>query len=257
MVGKKEGAIALYDSGRGVESVLRVCQKVLPNEQWLVLKDVNNQPYGSKSDQVIIEAGFACFRELMKRNIKAIVVACHTSSAIALPSLRKHFAVPMVGMLYPTARMLAEKHRYDDIIWLATPASVKADRLEPLARHLGFQGQWHAVECPHWVDCIEGGRASAIDRLLMAWVKQHQALLQMPNVKILYGCTHYPLVHRNLKRYLPGFDCIDPACAVVDALERMLDQTGILRQEANPGVNFLKSVVFSGRMRLLAAEGIR
>jgi glutamate racemase len=191
----------------------------------------------------------------MKRDVKAIVVACHTSSAIALPLLRKHFPVPMVGMLYPTARMLAEKYRNDDIIWLATPASVKAEKLEPLARHMGFQGQWYSVACPHWVDCIEAGKTFEVERLLMAWVEQHQVLLQTPNVKILYGCTHYPLIHRILKRYLPGFDCIDPAQAVAEALESMLEQTGMQRQEAKPGVNFLKSVVFSGRMRLLAAEG--
>lgn len=256
MVIKSKGAIALYDSGRGVESVLRVCQKVLPNEQWLVLKDVNNQPYGSKSDRVIIDAGFACFRELVKRNVKAIVIACHTSSAIALPALRKHFSLPMVGMLQPTARMLAEKYRFDDIIWLATPASVKSDKLEPLARHMGFQGRFFPVACPHWVDCIEGGGIKKIDHMLRVWVSQNHALLCNTDAKILYGCTHYPLVHCLLKRHLPGFECIDPASAVAETLESLLVQMNISRREARPGVNFLKSVVFSGRMRLLAAEGI-
>lgn len=241
---ERNKAIALYDSGRGVESVLRACQALLPYEKWLVLQD-NDRPYGSKSNQEIIDRGFSCFSEMMKRDVKAIVVACHTSSAIALPQLRRHFSVPMVGMLRPTARLLADSHTHDDLIWLATPASVRADKLEPLARQLGYQGTLYPVACDQWVDCLENGHLDALELLLKRFIIKHQQLLDAGNVKLLYGCTHYPLLDGMLRRLIVShFDSIDPAFAVAQALKFQLEHGGLLRVDRSPSVNFLNGMVF-------------
>jgi len=241
----KDAAIALYDSGRGVESVLKACQRVMPQEKWLILQDTCHQPYGSKSDQEITDAGYRCFLELVKKDIKAIVVACHTSSAIALPWLQKHFHLPMVGMLRPTARLLSDQYKNDEILWLATPASVQADRLESLARHLGYAGKFHAVSCHRWVDCIEQNRVQDLHELLQNFVADYGHVLTNSQAKILYGCTHYPLLDGLLDKYVGEYRVrINPAVQVAESLHMMLAQKNILRQKANPSVSFLNGMAF-------------
>ena len=229
MTRAKISPIALYDSGRGVESVLRQCRRILPNERWLVLKDVNNQPYGCKSSQEIIEAGFSCFAQLMQGNIKAAVVACHTSSAIALPYLRKHFSVPIIGMLHPTAQLLAKQYAETDIFWLATPASVRANRFVSLARSYGYAGRIHAIACPDWVVAIESGCAVSLRRIIAIFIQKYGDQLRTGQYKILYGCTHYPLIEKWLKSEFTCPDLyIDPAEAVALALQKMLTQKNLL-----------------------------
>lgn len=235
--------VGVYDSGTGAKPIADLLKKRFPGMTVLEEKDYKNQPYGNKSEQFIIDAGFSCFSRLMEREVKAIVVACHTSSAIALPWLRKHFSLPVIGMLGPTARLLAKRYAHDEIIWLATPASVQADRLEPLARHLGFSGQFHAVACDRWVDCIEKGDTLEISYLLQNFITDHQNLLSRQRCKVLYGCTHYPLIDQLMSQLLGRNDiCIDPAHAVVDDFELTLLQNDLLCPQVRPEVNFLKGV---------------
>tara|TARA_B100001989_G_C24541651_1_gene467943 strand:+ start:611 stop:1372 length:762 start_codon:yes stop_codon:yes gene_type:complete len=251
----RDGAIALYDSGRGVESVLSACRSVLPNEKWLILQDKLNQPYGTKCDQTIINAGFSCFSHLMKQKIKAVVVACHTSSAIALPNLRKHFALPIVGMLRPTARLLADQYTHDRIVWLATPASIHADRLEPLARQLGFSGEFHPIVCSEWAACIERGRVRDHKRLVKSFIDNHRSLLAHDRVKILYGCTHYPLLDTTMRSMLVDIETINPAQAVAIELHDALLQRHMLSSEIQPSVSFLRNIGFPMRPRLVTTLG--
>lgn len=241
----RDAAIALYDSGRGVESVLRACQQLLPQEKWLIMQDAQHQSYGNKTDEEIIRAGDDCFQNIIQKRVKAIVVACHTSSAIALPTLSQRYAYPMLGMQRPTARLLAEAYTHDHIIWLATPASVAADRLFPQARQLGFKGCVHPVACHQWVDCIEQNRVADIHGMLEDFVARHHDLLSRPNMKILYGCTHYPLLDRLLVKYLKTpCERIDPAIATAEALKLLLEQHDILRSGAKPSVRLLNGVAF-------------
>ena len=242
----RDGAIALYDSGRGVESVLNACQLLMPREQWLIMQDAQHQSYGNKTDDEIIQAGYRCFQTMTKDNVKAIVVACHTSSAIALPWLAQRYALPMVGMLRPTARLLAEAYREDLIVWLATPASVQADRIVPLARQLGFKGQFHAVACHQWVDCIEQNRVSDLHQLVSSFVQRYRDVLSKPRCKILYGCTHYPLLDGIVEKYLSGLPCerIDPAVSVAEALQLLLQQRNILRTAPESSVRCLNGLDF-------------
>ena len=244
MMATRAGAIALYDSGRGVESVLKACQKILPKEKWLVLQD-QDRPYGNKSNQEIIARGFSCFSQIVKQDVKTIVVACHTSSAIAMPALSRHFTVPMVGMLRPTARLLAENHTEDHLIWLATPASVNANRLEPLARQLGYRGDFHPVACNQWVDCIENGDIFELERLLSNFACRYKKIIQNKKAKIIYGCTHYPLLESLFKRII-GDRCqfIDPAFSVGKDLKLQLEKNDMLREDTSPSINFLDGMDF-------------
>ena len=125
----------------------------------------------------------------------------------------------MVGMLRPTARLLSDQYKNDEILWLATPASVQADRLESLARHLGYAGKFHAVSCHRWVDCIEQNRVQDLHELLQNFVADYGHVLTNSQAKILYGCTHYPLLDGLLDKYVGEYRVrINPAVQVAESL---------------------------------------
>ena len=155
-------------------------------------------------------------------------------------------------MLRPTARLLADQYTNDHIIWLATPRSIQADRLPPLAKHLGFSGKLHPVSCAGWADCIERGQVQDYHRLVQSFIDDHQAILVRDRVKILYGCTHYPLLDAIMRQKLCSVETINPAWSVAHDLRDSLSQRHMLSSEIKPSVHFLQNIVFSLPPRLVS-----
>jgi len=229
----RSAPIAIYDSGDGALTVLAALRKAFPHERWILVRDRRHVPYGNKSPEQLHRFGRDCLDRVAAIGVKAAVVACHTSSALALPYLQACYDFPLLGMLEPTAQGLAQYTANTSIAWLATAASVKADLLLPRARALGFQGDWRAVACRHWAEHIEMGM---LELELRDMVKQtlhsHLEWLVVEKVCILYGCTHYPLLDAIVAEYLAEYSLasvsrIDPALWVVQALDRLLRAEGL------------------------------
>src|ERR1700687_1141283 len=96
--------IGIFDSGIGGLTVVRQIHRVLPREDLVYLGDTARVPYGTKSPATVVR--FACedAQFLLRQNVKAVVVACNTASAWALPTLERRFAVPIFGVILPGAR---------------------------------------------------------------------------------------------------------------------------------------------------------
>lgn len=207
--------IGVYDSGVGALTVIPALKRYMPKENWLVLSDNANVPYGDKSSDQIIECSFNCIKRLQKHGVKAVIVACHTSSAFAVDVLQKEFDFPIIGMLYPTAFGIASFYQKKDVIWLATNASVNADKVEPLARSLGYLGDFHAIACKGWVESIEKGlhkKDVGFQNQVQEILSPYLQILSQKKAVVLYGCTHYPWVEPIItqKLCLP-VQCINPA----------------------------------------------
>src|SRR5512133_3796863 len=96
--------IGIFDSGVGGLTVVRQMHEVLPREDLVYLGDTARVPYGTKSPATVVR--FACedTRFLLRRKVKAVIVACNTASAWALPTLEREFGVPIFGVILPGAR---------------------------------------------------------------------------------------------------------------------------------------------------------
>ena len=118
--------IGFFDSGVGGLTVLVEVMRRLPSEDTLYLGDNARTPYGPRPDDEVIRFSTECLDELAGRDVKAIVVACNTSTAIALPALRRRYALPILGVVRPgaTAAALATRTRAVGVI--ATPATVRS-----------------------------------------------------------------------------------------------------------------------------------
>ena len=119
-------SIGFFDSGVGGLTVLREVMRRLPNESTIYLGDNARAPYGPRSDEEVNRFSAQCLDELAARDVKAIVVACNTSSAIALPHLRLRYDSPLLGVVRPgaTAAALATRNRRVGVI--ATQATVRS-----------------------------------------------------------------------------------------------------------------------------------
>ncbi|MEC8383501.1 MAG: glutamate racemase [Pseudomonadota bacterium] len=217
-------SIGVYDSGVGGYTVLNVLRKRFPNENWVYLQDKDNMPYGNRTQEEIIALGNKCLSTLASHDVKACVVACHTSSAIALPSLAKNYDFPIIGMLKPTVNgLLTQPDK--PILWLATQASVRANRLHLEMQASGYVSAFRAVSCVGWVEQIEKScRGSRVKKMVLNTLLPHWAWIRENRPRIVYGCTHYPWLQPILSELLGDALYIDPAVWVADALAEMLTQ---------------------------------
>src|SRR5688500_13767690 len=119
-------AIGFFDSGVGGLTVLREVVRRLPNESTLYLGDNARAPYGPRTDDEVRRYSGECLDELAARDVKAILVACNTSSAVALPDLRLRYDVPLLGAVRPGATAAAPASRTRPVDVFATAATVRS-----------------------------------------------------------------------------------------------------------------------------------
>ncbi|MDP8905278.1 MAG: glutamate racemase [Chloroflexota bacterium] len=223
--------IGFFDSGVGGLTVLREVIRRLPSESTIYLGDNARAPYGPRSDEEVRRFSAECLDQLAARDVKAIVVACNTSSAVALNELRLRYPVPILGVVRPGASAAALATRTGKVAVIATPATVRshayfqqikdenpfivvAELATPELVPLVESGQLDGAVVEEVVrrslaPLLSGGRRDGIDTLLL-------------------GCTHYPLLAPVIARVIgPDVAIIDSASATASALAHLLDIAGL------------------------------
>lgn len=208
-----EQPIGFFDSGLGGISVLREAVRMLPHENFIYFGDDANAPYGVRSEEDIKLLSLSSTDYLASRGVKAIVVACNTATSIAVDSMRRRYAFPVISM-EPAIKPAADMFSSGTIAVLATPATLRQDRLAKLIDRVGVRGRVRLVSCTELAGLIERGELDAPE--LRSYVRERLSVLQgEPALNaIVLGCTHYtfaaPLVREEAQRLLTG------ACRVFD-----------------------------------------
>ncbi len=243
--------IGFFDSGVGGLTVLREVIRRLPAEDTLYLGDNARTPYGPRPDDEVVRFSLECLDELTERDVKAIVVACNTSTAVALPLLRRRYALPILGVVRPgaTAAALATRTRAVGVI--ATPATVRSHAyFEAINEEDPFVEVFeHAT--PELVPLVEAGTLTgpqveatirrALAPLLGDSVEADAAFVfpKPPDARIdtlLLGCTHYPLLSPVIREIVgEGTAVIDSASATASALASLIEVHDLGTPEPGPG----------------------
>lgn len=254
--------IGFFDSGVGGLTVLREVIRRLPAEDTLYLGDNERTPYGPRPDDEVVRFSIECLDALAERDVKAIVVACNTSTAVALPLLRRRYALPILGVVRPgaTAAALATRSRAVGVI--ATPATVRSHAyFEAINEEDPFVEVFeHAT--PDLVPLVEAGRLSGADveavirRSLAPLLGSEQVEADVPEDAdpafvfpkppdahidtLLLGCTHYPLLSPVIREIVgAGTAVIDSASATASALASLIEVHGLGTTEPSPGVHLM------------------
>lgn len=221
--------IGFFDSGVGGLTVLREVMRRLPNESTLYLGDNARAPYGPRSDEEVRRFSGECLDELAGRDVKAIVIACNTSTALALRELRLRYDLPLLGVVRPGATAAALATRNQKVGVIATQATVRSRAYFQAIKEEDPFVEVHEHATPRLVPLVEAGQ---LDGGLVAEVVVEQlGPLLAPELGIdtlLLGCTHYPLLAPAIRRAVgPDVAVIDSASATASALASLLEVHGL------------------------------
>lgn len=193
--------IGVFDSGIGGLTVVSALRRLLPNESIFYLGDTARVPYGGKSAATVQRYSQEITALLLQENAKAIVVACNTASALALPLLQEQLPVPVTGVIAPGAHAATVATRNGHIGIIGTRATIKSGAYENALRQLEPSHRASARACPLLVPLIEEGwlETGVTDEVLMQYL---HPLLEDGIDTLVLGCTHYPLLRPAISRLL-------------------------------------------------------
>ncbi|MEY2407853.1 MAG: glutamate racemase [Verrucomicrobiota bacterium] len=220
--------IGIFDSGVGGLTVVRQVHLALPAEDIIYLGDTARVPYGTKSPRTIVR--FACEDAafLIQKNVKALIVACNSASASALPALEKHFQVPIFGVIQPGIAAALELTRSHRIGVIATAATIRSGAYERGLRARCRSARVFGRACPLLVPLVEEGWTD--HRVTREVLREYLAPLRRERIDtLILGCTHYPLLKSAIRALLgDGVALVDSAATCARFVRDHLGQSNLL-----------------------------
>jgi len=235
--------IGVFDSGVGGLTVVRELIRQLPNEDIIYFGDTARVPYGIKSKETVIRFSIENILLLLKHDVKLICVACNTVSSFALPVIKKHFKVPIVGVLSPGVREAVYATHNKRIGLIGTKGTIKSRAYENEIRRLDPKIKIVSQPCPLFVPFVEEGwlKGKTVEDVARTYL----APLKKAKVDtLILGCTHYPLLRPVIKEIMgKQVRLIDSAKQVSIEVKKILSEENML----NPAVK-------KGRHRFLVSD---
>lgn len=249
--------IGIFDSGVGGLTVLKAIREQLPAENLVYLGDTARLPYGTKSPSSIERYALQATAKLQQQDIKLLVVACNTASAVALQALRRHLhPIPVLGVVEPGAAA-ATRVRMGGLHWvLATEATVRLEAYRKAITALDPHARVHEHACELLVSLAEegwtdGDIADAIVRRYLSeaaieWGHQSAKPDKIMPDTIILGCTHFPLLRDIIASVaVDDVTVVDSATTTAQFVLEQLQQAG--RLNVSSGI---------GTLRLMATDGV-
>jgi len=203
--------IGIFDSGIGGLTVARAVFERLPHESTIYFGDTARVPYGPKSPETVRRYSLEILEWLLGRDVKAVVIACNTSTAHALMALREASPVPVIGVIGPGARAAVDATRSGRIGVIGTVGTIASGAYGRAIRALRADAIVEERACPLFVPLVEEGWFDHPAAELIA--RDYVEPLRAGGVDTLVlGCTHYPLLKPLLQRVMgPEVRLIDSA----------------------------------------------
>jgi glutamate racemase len=244
-------SIGIFDSGVGGLTVLREIMQVLPQEDTLYFGDTARVPYGTKSPETVTRYAGEIASFLIKRDIKLLVVACNTASAVALPTLKRHLSIPVVGVIEPGARRAVEMTRSGRIGVIGTAGTIRSSAYTRAIKRLRPDAEVLTRACPLFVPLAEEGW---IDNQVARLTAQAylQELKEAAVDTLVLGCTHYPLLKPMIADVMgPGVTLVDSAEETARTVAAILADKRLLRPPSEKGNhNYYVSDIPAGFVRV-------
>ena len=217
--------IGVFDSGIGGISTLRDIIRELPREHFIYYGDIANAPYGTKNTEEVITCVRKVVDHLLKRQIKALVIACNTATGAAAATLRKELSIPVIAM-EPALKPASEKREGGSILVMATPLTLQMEKFNLLMSKYG-EGAVR-VPCPGLMELVEADDGEGA----LNYLKKLFAQYDLDHVDaVVLGCTHYVFLKEMIRDLLPNHIAItDGNAGTARQLKRVLAKNGLLNE---------------------------
>jgi glutamate racemase len=242
VVASRSAPIGVFDSGIGGLTVVSEMMRQLPHESIIYFGDTARVPYGPKSPDTVRRYSHEITSFLRAEGVKAVVVACNTATAHALPMLRDELPFPVVGVVEPGARAAVEASRGGGVGVIGTKGTIASGAYERAIRALAPDIHITVRACPLLVPLVEEGWTDAEATDIIA--REYLSPMSAAHIDTLVlGCTHYPLLKPLIARIL-GADVrlIDSARETAAETGRVLDAKSLRANgDAKPRHRFIAS----------------
>ncbi len=234
--------VGVFDSGVGGLTVLREILRRLPHESTVYLGDNERAPYGPRPDEEVRTFSTQALDHLVGRDVKALVVACNTSTSVALADFRRRYDLPVLGVVRPGASAASLATRTRRVGVIATQATVRSHAYFQAIKDENPAVEVYEHATPLLVPLVEAGRLAgpeveaAVEDSLAPLFGRRDAngefIFPLPPAAridtLLLGCTHYPLLRTALQRVVgEGVAIVDSAIATASALAELLAVNGL------------------------------
>ncbi|MCX7661082.1 MAG: glutamate racemase, partial [Candidatus Omnitrophica bacterium] len=193
--------LGIFDSGVGGLTVVKEIKRILPYEDIVYFGDTAHLPYGAKSKETVIRLSIENILFLLKADVKLICVACNTASSVALPFIKEHFKIPLIGVIEPAVRLAINLTKNNRIGVIGTKATIQSRTYEKVIKELNPNIEVFSYACPLFVPFVEEG-------YIDGWILEKIARTYLAPLKrnrvdtLILGCTHYPLLKPLISRIM-------------------------------------------------------
>jgi glutamate racemase len=230
---KQQRPIGVFDSGLGGLTVLKEMNKVLPAENIIYFGDTARVPYGTKSQDTIIKFTTNNILFLLRKKVKFIVVACNTSSSLALDYLKEIFMVPLIGVIDAGVEKAFAVSGSKRIGVIGTKSTINSGSYQQKLKNKDGQVQVLSQACPLFVPLVEEGLDSG--PIVDAIIEMYLSSLKNNVDSLILGCTHYPLLKQAIGRYLQGTYLVDSAKEIALTTKALLKRKNLLNDSNASG----------------------
>lgn len=231
-------AIGVFDSGIGGLTVAKEIVSLLPNESIVYLGDTARVPYGTRSKEVVTKFAKELADFLLKRNVKVLVVACNTISAVALDEIKKMSPVPVIGVVKPAVKKAVIETKNKRVGIIGTPVTIQSNVYDAEIKALDSSIEVFSSGCPLFVPFAEEGLGSHKATKLVAQ-DYLEDIIKADVDTLVLGCTHYPLLLETISEIVgPNINLVDSAKPTAEELKTILEKENLLSDNSTPTYEF-------------------
>lgn len=185
--------IGVIDSGVGGLTVAKELMRQLPKEEIIYLGDTARCPYGPRPPEEVIRFTWEMTNYLLKLDIKMLVIACNTATALVIDDIRSQIPIPVVGVIHPGARTALKVTKNNHVAVIGTIGTINSRTYEEALKSINNNIKVKSLACPTFVPIVESGKFEGPEALEV--VKETLEPLKLHGIDtLILGCTHYPLL---------------------------------------------------------------
>jgi len=232
----RNSPIGIFDSGVGGLTVFKEVKKMLPSESIIYLGDTARLPYGNKSKKTVIRFAIENILFLLRKKVKIVIIACNTSSSLALDYLKKIFSLPIIGVIEPAVKKAIKVSLNKKIGVIGTKSTIKSGIYKRLILKEEKKAEVYSLSCPLFVPLVEEGflRGEITQAIVNFYLRRLKGRIDT----LILGCTHYPLLKKEISSYLKGVKLVDSASSVVEETKLLLERWNLLSNKNTPFYRF-------------------
>ncbi|KHF40991.1 glutamate racemase [Halalkalibacter okhensis] len=185
--------IGVIDSGLGGLTVAKEIMRQLPKEEIVYIGDSARCPYGPRSEEEVRKFTWELIDQLLKENMKMLVIACNTATAVVLEEVKRELSIPVVGVVHPGAISALKVTKRDHVAIIGTTGTIRSQAYEKALKDINSEVKVESLACPPFVPLVESGvfDGPKAERIV------DEALKPLDHLQfdtLILGCTHYPLL---------------------------------------------------------------